>query len=91
VTFNTYRPTQIAEEHKAILEHPEMDHMMTREEIMRLLSIESQTLFLWIRSGRFPKPDLQVSNGPTAVRRWYYTTVFDWMKENKPKPREDAA
>lgn len=88
--FNTHRPTQIEAEHKALLENPNIESMMTPDQVCTLTGISRDSLSYYLREGQFPPPDLVMGGGPRQVRRWFAATVFDFLKNGMPKKEKSA-
>ncbi|WP_259556317.1 helix-turn-helix transcriptional regulator [Vibrio harveyi] len=53
-----------------------MDKFITAKEVTNMLGISIPTLNLWIKGGKFPKPDVGGEVGIT--RRWKESTYIEW-------------
>ena len=49
--------------------------LMSIAEISKALGIGIRTLWRWVSSGQFPKPDLSIGR----VRRWKVETIQAWI------------
>ena len=89
--FNTHTPTEIELEHKFALENPGVE-MLKPDDVVRMLQLTSRaSLFEQVRHGNFPKPDVLLGSGPTAIRRWLPATVFDFMHQRRKQREQEAA
>lgn len=48
--------------------------LLSGKTLAELLEINIDTLYLWVREGKFPKPDVKGNR----FSRWKYTTVKKW-------------
>ena len=65
---------------------PEIDlqeiKLLTGKQVCELLEIGNDTLYLWIRTNQFPKPDIKKAN---RFSRWKLTTVKAWIDKEVNK------
>lgn len=55
--------------------------LLKSEQVAELLSIEIETLHLWVRQNRFPSPDIRNKR----FSRWQYQTIKNWIDKKSKK------
>lgn len=72
--------TALEAEHLVAVGHPELEPMMTPDDVAGVLSISRAVLLWHVRTGKFPEPDVIIGGGPKAIRRWFPATVWAIVK-----------
>lgn len=49
--------------------------LLSGKTLSELLEINIDTIHLWVREGKFPKPDIKSNR----FSRWKYTTIKKWI------------
>lgn len=81
--FNTHAPTEVELEHQFALDNPGVE-LMKPDDVVRMLALENrQSLYVQVRLGRIPPPDVIIGSGPAAIRRWLPATVFAFIHKNR--------
>lgn len=58
--------------------------LLDRHSVAARLEVTTWTLGQWVASGRFPKPDLRITD---SAHRWRLSTVLKWMADIEREPR----
>ena len=52
--------------------------LLTRPEVLKLVTLHTSTLYSLMREGKFPKP-VKLGEGKNAGVRWYEDEVKEWI------------
>jgi predicted DNA-binding transcriptional regulator AlpA len=63
---------------------PALDQYLSVKEIVAMLDISRDTLFVWQSAGKFPRPDFKPNR---RVSRWLKSTVEAWIEAHRPESR----
>jgi|HubBroStandDraft_5_1064220.scaffolds.fasta_scaffold807625_2 predicted DNA-binding transcriptional regulator AlpA len=66
------------------LDHQPLDRLYRTKEVATLEGISTRTLFDYVRSGRFPPPDVKAETRG-APDRWYGSTLQRVREERKAR------
>jgi len=56
-----------------------MDRVIRVKELLKVLGIHRQTLYLWMKSGNFPRP---IKLAPKCIG-WRESTVEKWLQDRE--------
>lgn len=59
--------------------------LLDRNKVADKLGVTPWTLNSWIKSGRFPKPELRITE---SAHRWRLSTVLQWIERTMREPHK---